>query len=808
MAQTPMAAGASAREQTLSVAGLRARVTIRRDDRGVPHIEAANDADLFFAQGYVTAQDRLWQMDLLRRTARGELAEIFGQLVLEEDKRRRAYGFARVAQGALDTLPTETRAALEAYARGVNAYVATLDDSPGNQLPVEFRLLQYKPRPWIPLDSLTLIKNFSEALSTTWTADLMRAALADLPAEKRQMLLPETSPLDVIVFGSDRPAPLKAAPKRNAPARAALSAHLTASEEARAEIFAEVARAVESNERTRAMLGFAAGPGLEASNNWVVGGKHTVSGKPLLANDPHLAPSAPPIWHMAHLKAPGINVAGVAAPGTPGIVIGHNEHIVWGLTNLGPDVQDLYLEKFSADGKTYQTPSGPRLAEVRVEEIKVRKGPTDPATDTVRHEVTLTRHGPIILARGGARYSLRWTALDPQFNELLAFHKLNRARDWDEFRGALKEWGGATQNFVYADVKGNIGYYGAGKIPVRKTGDGSTPYDGSTDAGEWTGFIPFDKLPHVFNPPEGMIVTANSRVVGVDYPFHLTHEWASPYRSRRIYELLKATPKHSADTFRRIQGDTYTIGGVAFSQAVLDVGRSLKTAPGPEQAELFDQFQNSLKQFAAWDGKLSADTPVGPLLAEMQVALRPRILNAAVGADRAAQYRWASGDLFINRLVTERPAAWLPAEFKDYGELLLACYKDAREALTKRIGADEAQWTWGRYAQSRFPHPLASVPIVGQQFVIQPFPQNGAGGRPGATVNVGSGVSMRLIADPSDWDRTQQGIALGVSGDPKSPHWNDQLADWRAATPRALPFSQPAVASATRATLVLTPAGQ
>jgi penicillin amidase len=547
--------------------------------------------------------------------------------------------------------------------------------------------------------------------------------------------------------------------------------------------------------------------GAAVSNNWVIGGRRTLSGKPLLANDPHLDASAPSIWYMVHLKAPGVNVAGVTAPGAPGVVIGHNEEIAWGMTNLGPDVQDLYVEKFDPRRPNfYATPSGPREAEVRREEIRVRKNLTGSAADVdvTPLDVTVTRHGPVFLERGGARYALRWTALDPEAGEFEAFYKLNRARDWDEFRAALSGYRGPTQNFVYADARGHIGYYGAGMIPIRKTGDGSVPYDGSTDAGEWTGYIPFDELPHVFDPPSGIIVTANSRVTGRSYTHFLTHNWADPYRARRIYDLLKDKQRVTADDFRAVQGDVYSIGGAAFAREAAKLLR----LPGASPASLApSEVAAAAAILEAWDGRVTPDSLAPPLVGQMRTAFARRVMAGAVGPESASRIVW-SNNIFFDRAVLERPAAWLPKEFKDYGELLRACLADARANLSQRLGADESQWTWGRNNPARFPHPLASVPFFGQPFVVPPFPQAGAGARVGATVNVGSNVSMRLIADPSDWDRTQQGIALGESGDPSSPHWSDQLADWRAVTPRAFPFSARAVAVATREVLELRPAGQ
>jgi penicillin amidase len=297
-----------------------------------------------------------------------------------------------------------------------------------------------------------------------------------------------------------------------------------------------------------------------------------------------------------------------------------------------------------------------------------------------------------------------------------------------------------------------------------------------------------------------LIVTANSRVVGRSYPHHLTHEWADPYRSRRIYDLLSRERKLTEEVFRTVQGDTYSIGGALFAREAAKLLRATET-----KAPLDEKLRASLALLENWDGRVQADAQAVPLVSEMRTAFRRRVLTAALGAERARGFRWPSSDLFFNRVVTEHPAEWLPKEFKDYGELMRACVKDAQEALAKRTGANETPWTWGRYAPARFQHPLAIVPFVGLQFTIAPVPVNGSGFSAGATVNVGASVSMRLIANLSDWDQTRQGITLGQSGDPQSPHWNDQLADWRAAAPRVLPFSAKATNAAARDTLLLTP---
>ncbi len=778
--------GSEAKQATINLKGLREPVTVRRDERGIPYIEAATDADLYFAQGYVVASDRLWQMDLARRTARGELSEIFGSLALEQDKIHRTYGFAQIAEAEVAATPAGERALLEAYASGVNAFIDSRD---ARSLPPEFQILQYKLRHWTPADSVLIIKLFYEVLTDSWQTDIMRAALNALPPAKRDALLVETSPLDVLVVGTDR------AKKKSAttqPRHAVLAANSTETLRTLSEM---------SEARTQALERLGLGD-LDrlASNNWVVSGKRTASGKPLLANDPHLPPSAPSIWYMMHLSAPGLRVAGVTAAGLPGIVIGHNASIAWGYTNVGPDVADIYIEKFDKENpRRYMTPAGWREAEVRREEIKVRKSFTSVETDVVPLDVMITRHGPIVFEKNSIRYALRWTALDPKLQNMSGSLALNRARNWKEFRDALSHYTAPMQNMVYADVDGHIGYYAAGRVPIRRSGDGSTPYDGATDAGEWTGYIPFAELPHLFDPPSGIIVTANQRIVGNDYPFFLTHHWAAPYRARRIYELLKDKEKLTAADFRAIQGDTFSIAGALTAREVIKAGRELTATTGTDEKWL-----ETVKLLEGWNGRMDADSRAALFASQIRFAFRRRILNAALGAELAKDYSWVNSDTLIDRILTERPREWLPKEFKDYAELLRACERDAREAISLRLGADESQWKWGSFTQVSFPHPLARAPLIGLQFTIPPFAQNGAGGNNPA-VNVGRGVSMRLIADTSDWDKTQQGITLGESGDPSSPHWQDQLADWRAVTPRIFPFSAAAVANATKETLVLAP---
>jgi penicillin amidase len=615
----------------------------------------------------------------------------------------------------------------------------------------------------------------------------MREALAGLPAQKRAGLMPETSPLDVLVVGKDT----KDGNKRTASVKSVNSVEVSR------ETLLELAKSQELAMESLARVGLYA-EGLAASNNWVVSGKHTSTGKPLLANDPHLQATAPSIWYMVHLSAPGLRVAGVSAPGGPGVIIGHNDSIAWGMTNVGPDVQDLYEEKFDPENpKRYQTPVGWRYADIRHEEIKVRKGFTDSTTDTISLDVTLTRHGPIVFEKAGKRYALRWTALDPALNTTDSVYLINRAKNWKEFSAALEVFSAPTQNVVYADAAGHIGYHAAGVVPIRRTGDGSVPYDGSTDAGDWTSFIEVDKLPKIYDPPSGIIVTANQRIVGTDYPYFLTHSWAQPYRARRIFELLNQKPKLTTDDFRRVLGDVYSMGNVHFAR---ETSKILRPGLKPDETQL----AQTLEGFDHWDGLVNPDSKAAPIVQQMRIAFRTRVLNAALGDDLVKVYQWANFDTTIDRLVAEQPKDWLPKEFTSYADLLRACYADARAALTKSLGADESKWSWGDMVKVNFRHPLAAAPLIGLQFTVPPFPQSGSGGL-AATVNVGANVSMRLIADPGDWDKTQHGISLGESGIPSSPHWSDQLDDWRRVTPRVFPFSEAAVAKAAKETLVLEP---
>ncbi len=754
----------------LTVAGLKAEVTIIRDDRGIPYIEAKNDADLYFAQGYITASDRLWQMDLMRRVARGETAELFGQQALEGDKRWRRFDFGEVANQSLGQQTPENRSALNDYARGVNAYIATLDDK---TMPVEFKILQYKPRQWSPTDSLVVGAVLADALSNTWQMDLQRQQLSVISKEKFADLTNPVTPNDVVLYGKDTE------PATNA---AALPTHPVSSE-----ILASADKDEQLRKDSLEMVGLYA-EGLAASNNWVISGKRTADGKAMLANDPHLAPTAPGVWYLASLQSPTVHAAGVSVPGIPAIIIGHNENIAWGMTNVGPDVQDIYLETIEGDmtsgNAKVKTPTGLEPLKTRKEKINVRGNLLKPDTSPVDLDVYVTRNGPIVMTEGGKSYSLKWTALDPKNLSVGNYFKLNRAGNWQDFQNALKNYGGPMQNFVYADVKGNIGWYAAGQIPIRRKGDGSLPYDGATTDGDWTGMIPFAELPHLYNPPSGFIVTANQRIAGTDYKYQQMSRVYVSDRARRLYDLISAKKQGiTMDDSRDFQHDVYNWPLALLAKAIV--------ADGSASADTIALLKD-------WDGKMTPDSRGAVLANEIRTCVSNKIAD-----DNKPASAFLIQQRIFDLAIREQSARWLPSAYKTYGELYKACDASARTTLAanKTYGADPAGWVWGKTFMSRFAHQLAAAPLIGAQFATPNVAISGSRNTP----NVGSSVSMRLIASPGNWDATRHVIPLGESGDPRSPHFKDQFDSWRTGTPSIFPFSKAAVSAAAKETWVLSP---
>jgi penicillin amidase len=755
-------------EGTLRVAGLSAPVEVLRDPHGIPHLRAQSLPDLLFAQGYVTAQDRLWQMDLSRRLAFGELAEIFGERALQFDIENRTLGFRQVCARAAAELDPDSQQMLAAYARGVNAFITAHLD----RLPIEFLLLRCQSRPWREVDSFAVALNMAKVLSSTWTSELMRERLrAKLSPPLYADLFPDHSPLD-------RPV-AEAIP---APAAAAKHARALPPEDA-AEIDPLLAALVSSDESTPAGLG---------SNNWVVNGTHTQSGKPLLANDPHLDHGIPSVWYMVHLKAPGLNVSGVSLPGLPAVIIGHNERIAWGVTNTGPDVQDLYIESFNLrDPNKYLHDAQWVDGEFREEVIQVRDERDYHLT------VKLTRHGPVISHEGDRDLALRWTALEPYFLRF-PFLRINQAKNWEEFTTALRDFWGPMQNFVFADVDGNIGYYAAGRVPIRKQGDGSVPAPGSSDDYDWTGYVPFESLPHSYNPASGILATANGRVVPDAYPYFITRRWEPPYRTARIFQLLEAGSHFAVSDMLRIQTDIHPLDDDWLAKQLL----SASFHHPPRSADA----QYAVSLLMHWDGEARADA-AATLVCEMtRRALLERILAPKLGDDLSG-YRWPMSTTFLeNVLADPGERKWLPPGDVSFGDTLMKSLEEGVKRIPKLVGSqDHKAWRWGNTIPLTFHHPLGGAsPVLSRLFDVGPFPQAGTGNTIKATT-ASHGPSMRMVVDLSNLDNSVQNITLGESGQVFSPYYQDQFEAWYNGRSFPMLFSDAAVDKATVHKLVLEP---
>ena len=794
---------------TIQVAGLSAPVEVLRDARGVPHLRASSLQDLFFAQGYVTAQDRLWQMDLSRRLAEGELSEVFGERTLRLDLENRTLGFRQVSQRALAELSPEARAPLTAYANGVNAFIASHRD----RLPLEFLLLNYQPRPWGESDSLGVALNMVKTLNTTWRTDLMRERIrAKLGSELSADLFPDHSPLDEPV------AELSATPGRMPKKTASPSAdgsfrgvpQARDDEESRTFVTfrarflaslgmtedVQLGMTREVDDPTLAALLSAGGdrnPGL-GSNNWVVSGAHTQSGKPLLANDPHLDHSVPSVWYMIHLKAPGLNVIGVSLPGLPLVTIGHNEKIAWGMTNTGPDVQDLYTESFDSGAPNRYLHNGAWVdAEVRDEVVKVRR------KRDYRFTVKVARHGPIVAHPGGRDLALQWTALEPHALSALfnAVSKIGLAQNWEMFTAALRDYTGPMQNFVYADTDGNIGYYAAAWVPIRKQGTGAVPMPGSTDDYDWTGYIPFEDLPHSYNPSSGIIATANGRVVPDDYPYFITSDWESPFRTARIFQLLRAGKALTVDDMLRIQTDIVTLEDSWLA------GQLLKADFHYHPQDPDAQYAISLLR--RWDGEARMDSAATLVCEVTRPALLERILKPKLGDDLSG-YRWGMSTTFLANVLANNWTRWLPRGDSSFEETLIKSLEEGVKQIPSLVGSrSHDAWKWGNTIPLTFYHPLGQgFPLLGRLLDVGPFPQTGTASTVKATTSR-HGPSMRMVVDLSTLDHSVQNITLGESGQVFSPYYQDQFDAWYTGRSFPMSFSDDAVEQATVHKLVLGP---
>jgi penicillin amidase len=764
--------------------GLQAPVEVIRDRWGVPHIYAGSIPDALFAQGYLHAEERLWQMDFNRRLVAGRIAEILGAVALPLDRWMRILGMRRVAARQPDLLEPETRHYFEAYAAGVNARIAQ------GRLPVEFTLLRYKPEPWTIVDSLSWTKMMAWTLSVNWETEILRARFIErLGAEK-------AAGLEVPYFeGWPRVIPAGVDPS-------ALSQE-----------------ALQRAAAARRFTGPPAAGGL-GSNNWVLSGQRTSTGLPLLANDMHLTLSAPAIWYENHLVAGELNVTGVSFPGLPGVIAGHNQHVAWGFTNGFPDVQDLYIEQTrrTQDGRVEYLFQDEWLpAEVLQETIQVKGA--EPETQ----EVIFTRHGPIInalspeLAAREQPLALRWTALEPD-TMVQALMRMNLAKSCQEFRAALREWTVPVQNTVYADTQGNIAYSFPGKVPVRAKGDGRLPVPGWTGEYEWTGYIPYEELPHLFNPPQGYIVSANNRVVGDDYPHFLGYDHVSGNRARRIVELIEAQETIDPAYIQRMHVDQV-------SDTARAIARSLADLPADDP-----ELQAVLRRLREWDGTLSADSPLAAVYEVFVRRMILRLTSEPLGG-LAMHYLGkgitpvlAEASLFGERsrewlrLLLEKPgeqATWFEVNgVSQRQELLRAGLRETIDYLKETCGPQIEDWAWGKLHPLVFNHTLGSVKPLNVLFNRGPFPLGGDGDTVWAAgssyTELGPqpviGPPFRFIANLQDWNQSLGQLVPGQSGHPRSPHYADNIQAWLRGEYHPMPFDRPSVLQAAATVLRLEPA--
>lgn len=769
--------------------GLTAPVDIVRDAEGVPHIYAKSTGDAYFALGFVHAQDRLWQMELNRRIPAGRMAEILGPKALDADRFLRSLGVRRNAEAILTKLSLETRAALDAYAKGVNAYLANRT----NPLPPEFLLTGApSPAPWQPVDSIGWQTMMAWDLGSNWSQELLR------------MRLSQRLSLDQI---NEFLAPY--------PGDASL----------KTQDYTALYRELAGTTLQLAAVAKIAPPSLidgMGSNNWVVSGAQSETGKPLLANDPHLGLSAPGLWYFAHLSAPGLNVIGATLPGIPSVVLGRTDRIAWGFTNTAPDVQDLYIERINpANARQYQTPDGWADFKTRNEIIKV-KGQPD-----VSLEVRESRHGPVItgalpiMAKApidAKKYviAFAWTALRPDDVTVQAGIKLNRAKSWEEFLDAVKDFRSPQQNIVFADIDGNIGFVAPGRVPIRKPDNdfkGLAPAPGWDARYDWDGFIPFEQLPRQFNPASQRVITANQKIVGGDYPYFLTSEWALPFRANRITTLMDARQKHSMGSFSDIQKDTISLA----AQELLPMLR--KTAP------LSGRAKSALDALSKWNGEMDANR-VEPLIfnAWLREASR-QIFSDELGANLLNDY-WEQRNVHqsmvnvlrnINEqgrwcIDTSKPA---PAKPQNCNDVLSNSLESALADLEKRYGADVSQWQWGRAHVARAEHrPFGKVESLATLFDLRvPTPGDTF------TVNVGRhnlrdenepfanrhAASLRALYDLADLENSRFMHSSGQSGIVFSPLYRNYTERWAEATYLPMKMKREAIEVNKLGTLTLSP---
>lgn len=800
--------------------GISGPIDIVRDANGIPQVYADTPEDLFFGQGYVQAQDRFWEMDFRRHVTAGRLAELVGESALETDKFVRTLGWRRVAEQEVDMVDDDTRQLLDSYSSGVNSYI---DGKSGSSLSLEYQILSltgtdYRPAPWTAADSVAWIKamawdlrsNMSDetdrVLSTAYLSpDQVEQLYPDYPADHPTIV--ETSDLSSGTIGDGQAAltPAGFEPR---------------SESGYAEAMQGISAAQSAADQLPTLLGTGDGIG---SNSWVVSGDRTETGKPILANDPHLAPSMPGIWYQVGLHCRTVSadceydVSGFSFAGLPGVVVGHNRDVAWGVTTLYADVADLTLEKVSGGSYLYDGEQVP--LETREETFRVAGGDTE--TITVRS----TRNGPILsdlddsLAKVGRseqttadrsiyEVALRWTALTPE-PTVEAIFALDTASNWEEFREAARKFTVPSQNLVYADREGNIGYQSPGTIPTRRTGDGRWPVPGWDPQSDWTGTIPFERLPSVLNPDDGFIVTANNKVIDDDYPFLLGADTAPGYRADRIRELLDRDEKFSVQDMTEIQMDSMN------ANAQRLVPELLKVDPG---GEYYSAGQELLRD---WDFTQTADSGAAAYFDAVWNQLLALTFDDELPPDQrpGGGERWFQ---VVDRLLETRGSSWwddVDTEQVETRDVVLrTALRRARDTLTAQQSKDPEDWRWGGLHQLELVNPTlgeSGIGVVESLFNRGPFDVAGGGGLVNATstdasqgYEVTAVPSMRMVVDLADLDRSRWIQLTGNSGHAYQRNYLDQFPLWRSGDTLPWAFSRDAVAERARDTLTLEPAAR
>ena len=759
----------------IKLPGLTEPVEILRDRWGIPHIYATNADDLFFAQGFVAAQDRLFQIDLWRRMGVGETAEVVGRQGLEADRFARLLKYRGDLDAEWAAYAPDARQIATAFTRGINAYI----DHIGDRLPIEFQLLGVRPKKWRPEDCLGRMSGI--IMSRNVPNELARAELvAAVGVEKARRIAPTDPPrayapapgLDLAGIDRSILAGYNAAIKPPSPPTP-----------------------LPQGERGRG------GGGGDGSNNWVVDGTRSASGKPLLASDPHRAIALPSLRYLVHLSAPGWNVIGSGEPGLPGVAIGHNERVAWGFTIVGTDQADLYVEETNpADAAEYRV--GDRWEKMKVvREMVAVRGEERPTEVQLR----FTRHGPVISedAKRHRAYVLRWAGSEPGGAAYLASLALDRAKNGRDFVAALGGWKVPSENMVYADVEGNIGWVAAALTPIRKGWDGLLPVPGAQGVYEWQGFLPLKELPQSHNPTTHYVATANHNILPPGYRAEIGYEWAPPYRFARVKERLEEKSKFAREDFQSIQHDVTTLPGRTLARLVKRVDMQDR------------ELRPYVELLAGWDGVLSADSRAGALYGVWLQELLDGFYRPRVPA-KLLDFTASRGGVPGMLAALEKPdAAWFgenPTEERD--RLLRSTFRKAVDRIRKLLPGDEKEWSWGRLHTTTFRHPLAALgPTYAKVFNLGPVPRAGDAHTPNAASHNAKfeqtgGATYRHIFDLADWDRGVATSAPGQSGQPGSPHYDDLLTLWQKGEYFPLVFSRAQVEKVTRHRLKLAPAGK